>query len=367
MQPSHQLSRVDRTNYEDRLLSWLPKARIEWDPRLELSPNQNRELDGKVQWESTDGSVIWVVEYKANVTNQNILFINRHLNERRKNFETIYKINARRLLLAPYIRSSQAEVLRQMEVDYLDLAGNVHLSAPGLYVHVEGKKLKQPQQIARNKGWIKTVMVLLTRPGATTLSVRDIAELADVSTGTVSLVLNELRDNGYLLGKQAKRRLVRRRDLLPEWVHAYVERLRPRLQEQSLRIKAGSKQEVWARLGNVLSDHKIPWTLTGADGALRMDGFFYTHETELYVSGVENVTQKHVLMDLQAQPDKKGNVTLISAPSGFALLDTMPGLPPPTASTLLIYAELTYRGGDQAREAAERMLDYLVDNNELPW
>ena len=49
------------------------------------------------------------------------------------------------LLLAPHVRAQQAAVLERAGIDYLDLAGNVHLSAPGLFVHVEGRRPPKAQ------------------------------------------------------------------------------------------------------------------------------------------------------------------------------------------------------------------------------
>ena len=60
-----------------------------------------------------------------------------------------------------------AAVLERAGIDYIDLAGNAHLRAPGLLVHVEGRRpAKEPVHAPGrpHKAWIKTVMALLVQP-----------------------------------------------------------------------------------------------------------------------------------------------------------------------------------------------------------
>ncbi|MAD09725.1 MAG: hypothetical protein CL592_04510, partial [Alteromonas sp.] len=44
------------------------------------------------------------------------------------------------LIIAPYINEKLAELCREMQVDYLDLAGNAHLNNPPIYIDIRGRK-----------------------------------------------------------------------------------------------------------------------------------------------------------------------------------------------------------------------------------
>ena len=65
-------------------------------------------------------------------------------------------------------------------------------------------------------------------------------------------------------------------------IQAYVEGLRPKLTERRFQVRAGDKQEIWARLHTVLGARAQQWALTGADAAERRTHFFRAEETEIY-------------------------------------------------------------------------------------
>lgn len=118
--------------------------------------------------------------------------------------------NDRLLLLAPHIRPQQAAVLERAEIDYLDLAGNAHLQAPGLFVHVEGRlpPTEPPAAGARpQKGWIKVVLALLVRPDIVNQPYRFLAPEADVALRTVAACLRDLTARSLLVEGQDGRRV----------------------------------------------------------------------------------------------------------------------------------------------------------------
>jgi len=139
-------------------------------------------------------------------------------------------------------------MLERAGIDYIDLAGNAHLQAPGLFVHVEGRR--PPKEPVRRPGrphktWIKTVMALLTRPDLLNASYRTIAEQADVALGSIGACMNDLAQRGVLVDRKAGRQLTDRPALVALWVNAYVEALRPTLKNAGCRSALKASRSSW--------------------------------------------------------------------------------------------------------------------------
>ena len=321
------------------------------------------QFDGVVTWKAAGGVVRYLVEEKRHLRHQDVGVVIEQLNRRRATLAP-GQAGDRVLLLAPHVRRQQAAAFERAEIDYLDLAGNAHLQAPGLFVHVEGRKPKQDLPIAPGrpqKGWIQTVMAILIRPGLANAPYRALADQADVALGTVAGCMNDLAARGLLLKGKNGRRVEGRQALVALWVQAYIEGLRPKLKERRFQVRAKEKQEIWPRLQTVLAERAQPWALTGADAAERRMRFFRTDETEIYapVRALENRDAQKALV---AQPAARGgNLLVIEPPGPLAIagefVDNFP-----VAPGLLAYAELRYRGTGQALEAAELLLPKVLDD-----
>jgi hypothetical protein len=247
-------------------------------------------------------------------------------------------------------------------VDYLDLAGNAHLKAPGVFVHVEGRqppKDLRVRPVRPNKGWVKTVMALLVAPELVPGPYRVLAQMAGVALGTVAGCLDDLRARGLLQKRGGKRYLNDRAQLVALWVQAYIDVLRPRLAERRFQVRADGKTDLCDRLAQVLAKHRVAWGLTGAAAAERLTRFFRVEETELYAPPAA-LDDRAIQKELIAQPAARtGNLLVIEPPGPLALPLVIPGKIP-VAPELLAYAELRYRGTAQALEAAEILLPRLL-------
>ncbi len=255
-------------------------------------------------------------------------------------------------------------MLERANIDYLDLAGNAHLQAPGLFVHVEGRqpaKEPKPAPGRPQKGWIKTVMAILIRPELANAPYRTLADRANVALGTLAGCMKDLTARGLLLGGKDRRRVADREALVALWVQAYVEGFRPKLKERRLQVRADGKREIWARLETVLRAHAQGWALTGADAAERRTHFFRAEETEIYAP-TRALEDRETQKTLVAQPAVRGgNVLVIEPPGALAIPEAAEG-GLPVAPDLLVYAELRYRGTGQALEAAETLLPRVLDH-----
>ena len=336
---------------------WMPKAQIRLEPKL--GPGLPR-VDGLLTWKTATGTVRYLIEEKRHLRFQDVRVVADQLNRMRQHLGPAHA-NDRLLLLAPHVRPQHAAVLERADIDYLDLAGNAHLQTPGLLVHVEGRqppKEAAPAPGRPQKGWIKVVMAILVDPDLMTAPLRAVADRADAALGTVAICMNDLTARGLVQDGKQGRRVVDRQALVALWVQAYVDVLRPKLKERRFQIRADGKKDVWARLKTILGNHAIPWVLTGADAVERRNRYFHAEETEIYaaIEAIDRETQKA----LRAQPiERGGNLLVIDPPGPLATLTkTEDGFP--AAPDLLAYAELRYRGTEQALEAADLLLPKVL-------
>jgi hypothetical protein len=343
--------------YRPALQKWMPKAEVR------PAGKAVARFDGIVTWKTPDGRLRYLVEEKRHLRHQDVGVIVEQLNRRRADLPADHT-DDRLLLLAPHVRPQQAAVLERAEIDYLDLAGNAHLQAPGLFVHVEGRrppKEPMPAPGRPQKGWIKTVMAILIRPELTNAPYRTLADQADVALGTLAGCMNDLTVRGLLLDGKGGRRVADRQALVALWVQAYIEGLRPKLKERRLQVRAEGKQEIWTRVETVMRERAQRWALTGADAAERRTHFFRAEETEIYAP-IRTLEDRDIQKALVAQPAVRGgNLLVIEPPGPLAIPDAaITGVP--VAPDLLAYAELRYRGTEQALEAGEMLLPQILDD-----
>ena len=333
----------------------MPKADVR-RPTAQLA-----KFDGLLALRVAGKRVRYLLEEKRHFRHEDAAVVAEQLNRRRAELPRTHA-DDRILLLAPHIREQQAPVLERAGIDYIDLAGNAHLNAPGLFVHVQGRRPPKERVTAParpHKGWVRTVMALLIRPGLADVPYRELAEEAGVALGTAAKCMNDLALRRLVLDHQGKRTLPDRPALVALWVQAYLEALRPKLAERRFQVRVDGKPQMWARLQAVLGERGQPWALTGADAAGRRDHYFRAEETEIYAP-VRLIDDREVQKALIAQPAARGGNLLVIEPPGPLAIQNADADAVPTTPDLLVYAELRHWGTGQALEAAELLLPKVL-------
>lgn len=138
------------------------------------------------------------------------------------------------LLVARYITPPMADRLREMDIPFVDTAGNAYINEPPLFIYIKGNKpvdtyRPEPTTRAFRPAGLQVVFALLCNPGLENAPFREIAKGATVALGTVGRVIQDLKQMGYLIDMGTRgRRLIRKDNLLARWVAAYPEQLRPK-------------------------------------------------------------------------------------------------------------------------------------------
>jgi hypothetical protein len=148
-------------------------------------------------------------------------------------------------LFAPYITPTIAKQCRQLDIPFLDTAGNAYLHEPGLLVYITGEKpedLTTTTMGGRGGGTataLRVVFVLLCTPDLLNAPYRNIVEAANVALGAIGWVFFDLEKRGYVAGGQKKhnRRFLEPTRLFEEWVTNYPIKLRPKLNPRRFRAE----------------------------------------------------------------------------------------------------------------------------------
>lgn len=140
------------------------------------------------------------------------------------------------ILAAEYINPSIARALKNMDIQFIDCAGNAYLNLPPVYVYVQGQKqnkavtlLKADTSRAFDYAGLKVIYGFLCNNLLINAPYREIADQTDVANGSVGWVINGLKAAGYIIDSGKRRQLINRRKLLDRWVEAYPEKLKPKL------------------------------------------------------------------------------------------------------------------------------------------
>lgn len=138
------------------------------------------------------------------------------------------------LIITRYVPYNLGKKLREMNVQYIDAAGNAFINTPTLQFFINGNKRKErtlehAEKGFLTKGGVRVVFALLCKPDLTKAPYRQIADTAGVAVGTVDTVMKRLQYHRFVenLGPKG-RRLVQREELLDRWVIGYTEQLRPK-------------------------------------------------------------------------------------------------------------------------------------------
>lgn len=255
------------------------------------------------------------------------------------------------LIIAKYITSEVALELKENGINYLDVAGNCFIKFQGILLYFVGQKVHKKEKTNQAKAFqeagIKIIFNLLNNPENLQLSYRELAELADVSIGSVSNVMNELEGQNFILKTKLKRVLKNKTQLLERWVIAYQDVLRPRLVKKQMRFINPDAIQTWKEL---YLDNKEGITLWGAEPAAAI---LTNHLVPEKFSIYTTQSWQNMGQDMGLVPDANGKVEVLQVFwKQKEVLKDQNTVPP-----LLVYADLIGSGYSRNIETAQIILE----------
>lgn len=256
------------------------------------------------------------------------------------------------ILVTRYVTPQMAEHLKELDVPFLDTAGNAYIRTPKLLIFVTGRKPRQPGKAEkpvrafRTTG-LKVVFACLCRPHLVAAPYREIAAVTGVALGTVGWVLKDLEKLGYLrITKAHGRNLWNKRELLDAWAAAYPRELRPKLHPRRFH----APDPTWWQ--------GVDWRafdawLGGEPAAAEITGYLKPQTITVYGGRKLN----GLFIAKRLRKDTAGAIEVMDAFWRFDYTWPHANLAPP----LLIYAELIATAEARNLETARKLYEqYLV-------
>ncbi|NJD23494.1 MAG: hypothetical protein FIA82_12650 [Melioribacter sp.] len=152
------------------------------------------------------------------------------------------------LLITLTANNETIDLLKNLNVNFIDAAGNAFIKVPPLYINIKGQKitrldLAHPNEMKRaaeknlvpvNTGIFQTaglqiIFTLLCNPRLERNPFREIAEMANVAVGTVHVTMKQLEKHAFLIPDEIQgKKLVNKKKLLKEWTLGYPEKIKPK-------------------------------------------------------------------------------------------------------------------------------------------
>jgi len=315
----------------------------------------DRVANGHFDWEikvhtTAGGPAIPIhIETKKRITPQEFLGFRQRV-EQLAPKETV-------ILCAPSISPRVAEMCRESGIGYLDVAGNCHIAAPGLFVHIEGRQVpRQPRKasdlFAPKSSRIARVLLSDVKRG---WQVQELAKEADVSLGLTSRIKQALLEEAYVESRDGRLYVSSPRALLQAWQSRYE------LPERRWMYVMGQPKQFEGQIADWANANGKRYALTGFSGAWRVAPMVGHNVTMLYVEPLADAQFAELTTHLGAKSVENGANLSLWLPrddSVFYGMRTFKGRM--VVSPLQLYLDLTAlhgRGEEAAQEILERELE----------
>ncbi|HEY6333584.1 MAG TPA: type IV toxin-antitoxin system AbiEi family antitoxin [Blastocatellia bacterium] len=253
------------------------------------------------------------------------------------------------LLLARYLPAPSAEKLAEAGINFLDRAGNMNLRLGENYsASVIGRPESPGPRETKSTSAAKSQLLFAfaATEQASSLSVRDLADVSGISKSSVAKLRQELVDEG-ILSQSFK---IRDSKMLEgKLLSGYEQVLRPRLLINRFRGADNSPQILIRKIREVFRASQRKWALTGAAAAFSLQRFYRAPEVPVFV---ESLLESD-LRELRVLPDKNGPLIFLRAFGKLPFWREIRGNV--IAHPWLIYCELMYSSDPRAHEAAEEL------------
>jgi hypothetical protein len=256
------------------------------------------------------------------------------------------------LLFARYVPRPTAERFMAADLNFIDLAGNMHLVLGPRYHHTV---IGRPEERSRsekqlvNTAQVQVLFALAAHPESSGWPVRRLASTAGVSKSRAAQIRRDLA--GKRIVEQVSGGQVFRdfRWLQERLVNGYAEVLRPKLAVGRFRSPYKTPEEFIEKLPPLLEGGAAKFAITGGPASHALQRFYHGQDVPVFLTD----TSTEVQQKLRLLPDRTGAVTLLRAFGELPFWRNVGGLT--VAHPWLIYTELMNSTDSRAHEAAEEL------------
>jgi hypothetical protein len=224
-----------------------------------------------------------------------------------KNFNTI-KDN-KSILVAEYIAPKTKKILKEQNIDYLDIQGNCYINEEkkneNIFLNIEGLKNVEYHKEKYNRAFAKTglkiIYAFLLDQNFINRPYREIAEKTGVALGNLNYVIKGLIEEGFITRKNKNEMaIVQQEELLEKWINVYGEKLKPGLKMGTYRFLNPNDFDHWQKVD--LNFDKTCWG--GEPAATLWTNYLKPGILTLYTTE----TKTELIKNYRMIPDIHGNI-----------------------------------------------------------
>ena len=268
------------------------------------------------------------------------------------------------LVVSEFLSSRKRDLLKQKNVNFLDLSGNFYINCENIYLEREGfpnqyKEERKGRSPFSDKASLVIRLLFFVKDKH--LGIREIAKQLNLDPGFVSRIIRVLKSKNYISEYDRKFKLVNKEDLLAEWVGNYDYKSN---KIKSYFIPVKSNNEIYAQLKEFQEENAFEYALSlQAGGNLVYDYSLY-NEIHIYIKNEEDL--KKIQERLNLIESEKGANFFVMFPyyKNSAFFDKRLINRLWVASDLQLYLDLynyPIRGREQAEKIFEKKLSSYID------
>lgn len=263
------------------------------------------------------------------------------------------------VVVAAVVGRELRTALIERGLGYLDLAGNCHLELDGgnVTVHVEGRRraVRPAGSGGLRAAGYQALFVLLADERMLACTVREIAEVANVSRHAAHSLVERLRDEGVLQRAGRSRHVFApggREKCIDRFAAGWADVLRGRLLAGRFQLREPEPRAVVEVVERVFHAANVPFGFGGAHGSSRWLRYLQSDETVVHAA----TFGPELARALGAVPDRQGPLMVFRTMTALDLAADAVD----TAHPVLVHAELARSADPRAREAAVMLLEKVV-------
>ena len=313
-------------------------------PLSSLEKNSAYRADAFLELNQADHRWKFAAECKRKIDRATLLF-------KVKSQLDTYESIGLPLLITSYISAAMAEQCKQLDLNFIDTAGNGYLKAENLFVLVKGNKSKSAihnesleGRGGTSSGALRMIFSLICMPELLSAPYREIVDAAGIALGSVGWIFHDLETRGLISprDKRKQRHFLDLPRLREEWAINYPHRLRPRLKTR--RFSAANPNWWQGDLGK-----RDDFLWGGEVAAYMLDGYLKPATQTLYLKrGSERSAVNSLAGQYRWRADPEGQIEVLESFWNFEDFNSQQGIVPP----LLIYSDLLATLDSRAMEAA---------------
>lgn len=260
------------------------------------------------------------------------------------------------LILTDVIPQDIAETMQKSEINFCDTAGNFQICIAGIRlsnIEPEFMQSKSTTSINLNTlATLKVIFTLLRYKHAIQWPMRRLADAADVSLGSVQRVIETLKKHALIFLTPNGKFFKNKKELLEIWVKGFNSIILPKITLGHAIFRNVFERVGWQKVA--LTDG-IMWG--GEPAAQLLDGYLIAADLSIFTSMDFRATAKTLNL---VPTDSTGYISILKK---FWRDDTNASSNEQknTAPVLIVYAQLMGNFDSRCRDAAQRLLSTLED------